>query len=307
MTDPLTGSPAQIAAVRAFNRFYTKVIGTLSESLLDSGYTLTEARVLFELAQCESLPVAVLRKELDLDAGYLSRIVGKFAAAGMLTRDRSPHDARQQILALTPAGRKTQAELDGRTDEQVATLLGGLTASDRDRLVRALGTVRDVLAGPAPREVTVRGARTGDYGWIVYRHGVLYGTEHGFDETFEGAVAQIVADFTAANDPERERTWIAEVDGERAGCVMCVREDDETARLRVLLVEPWARGTGIGFRLVDECVDFARRAGYRRMVLSTNGGLDAARRIYERVGFTRLDKVGAHGHEVVDTHMEKWL
>ncbi|MBB6034560.1 bifunctional helix-turn-helix transcriptional regulator/GNAT family N-acetyltransferase [Phytomonospora endophytica] len=303
----MTGSPAQIAAVRAFNRFYTKVIGTLGESLLDSGYTLTEARVLFELAQRESMPVVALRKELELDAGYLSRIVGRFTAAGFITRDRSPHDARQQILALTPEGRKTQAELDGRTDEQVAALLDGLSPSDRDRLVRALGTARDVLGGPKPREVTVRDARVGDHGWIVYRHGVLYGAEHGFDASFEGAVARIIADFASANDPERERTWIAELDGERAGCVMCVREDERTARLRVLLVEPWARGTGIGFRLVDECVDFARRAGYERMVLSTNHGLDAARRIYERMGFSRLDREGTHGHDVVDTHMEKWL
>lgn len=301
MTDP------QIAAVRAFNRFHTKVIGTLGESLLDSGYTLAEARVLFELAQRDSMPVAVLRKELDLDAGYLSRIVNKLAAAGFVTRDRSPSDARQQILALTPEGRKTQAELDGRTDEQVAALLADVSPSDRDRLVRALGTAREILGGPKPREVAVRGARTGDYGWIAFRHGVLYGAEHGFDETFEALVARIVADFAAEHDPERERTWIAEVDGERAGCVMCVREDDRTARLRVLLVEPWARGTGIGFRLVDECVDFARRSGYERMVLSTNNGLDAARRIYERAGFARLDREGTHGHDVVDTHMEKWL
>ena len=307
MTDLANGHAAQIAAVRAFNRFYTKVIGTLSESLLDSGFTLTEARVLFELAQRESMPVVELRAELGLDAGYLSRIVNKFATAGYLTRDRAPHDARQQILALTPLGRKTQAGLDGRTDEQVAELLDALTPSDRGRLVRALATARDVLGGPKPRTVDVREARIGDYGWIVHRHGVLYGAEHGFDVTFEAAVAQIVADFGAGHDPERERTWIAEVDGERAGCVMCVREDDRTARLRVLLVEPWARGTGIGFRLVDECVDFARRAGYERMALSTNGGLDAARRIYQRVGFTQLDKTGTHGHEVVDQHWEKLL
>lgn len=303
MLDPAT----QIAAVRAFNRFYTKVIGTLSESLLDSGFTLTEARVLFELAQRESMPVVELRAELGLDAGYLSRIVNKFATAGYLTRDRAPHDARQQVLTLTPLGLKTQAGLDGRTDEQVAELLDAVTPSDRDRLVRSLATARDVLDGPKPRAVTVREARVGDYGWIVYRHGVLYGAEHGFDVTFEAAVARIIADFGADHDPERERTWIAEVDGERAGCVMCVREDDRTARLRVLLVEPWARGTGIGFRLADECVDFARNAGYERMVLSTNHDLDAAHRIYARMGFALLDKEGTHGHDVVDTHMEKWL
>ncbi|MEV0648496.1 helix-turn-helix domain-containing GNAT family N-acetyltransferase [Phytomonospora sp. NPDC050363] len=299
----------QIAAVRSFNRFYTKVIGTLGESLLDSGHTLTEARVLFELAQRETMPVVALRKELDLDAGYLSRILHRFDADGLVTRDRSPHDARQQILTLTPEGRKTQAALDGRTDDQVAELLESLTPSDRERLVRSLTTARDILDGPTPRQVTVRTARTGDYGWIAYRHGVLYNGEHGFDETFEGVCARIVADFASAggHDPDRERTWIAEVDGDRAGSVMCLAEDAETARLRVLLVEPWARGTGIGFRLVDECVDFARRVGYRRMVLSTNGDLHAARRIYERAGFARVDKVGGHGHSVVDQHWEKLL
>src|SRR6266545_743075 len=260
----MPGSP--VASVRAVNRFYTRVIGTLAEGLLGSPYTLTEVRVLFELAQRDQLPVTELRRELGLDAGYLSR----FSADGLVDRSRADHDGRQQLLRLTDQGRQVFADLDRRSADQIDGLISGLGDS-------------------------------------VQRHGTLYSQEYGWDETFEALVARIVADFVERHDPKREAAWIAEVDGEPAGCVLCVGEDADTAKLRVLLVEPWARGMGVGSRLVTECLDFARRAGYRRMVLTTNDVLHAARRIYERAGFKRIGGGESHEHELVNEHWERTL
>ncbi|MGH3729717.1 MAG: bifunctional helix-turn-helix transcriptional regulator/GNAT family N-acetyltransferase [Micromonosporaceae bacterium] len=301
----------RVATIRRFNRFYTKLIGTLSERLLDSPYTLTEVRVLFELAQNDQTAVAELRRALGLDAGYLSRILTGFAADGLVTRGRSPYDARQQVLTLTAAGRSAFAALDARSSDQIRDLISGLSLYRQNRLVEAMTTIEGQLDTPPPQSAppVVRQAGTGDYGWMVQRHGELYAREYGFDETFEALVARIVADFVTHRDPEREAAWIAEVAGERAGCVLCVRHDDHTAQLRVLLVEPSARGHGVGSRLVDECLTFAKAAGYERIVLSTNQALHAARRIYERAGFVQVP--GQPGedldHKVVNQHWARPL
>jgi DNA-binding MarR family transcriptional regulator/ribosomal protein S18 acetylase RimI-like enzyme len=301
-------SDTHVASVRAFNRFYTKVIGTLAEGLLDSPYTLTEVRVLFELAQRDQVPVLELRRTLGLDAGYLSRILGRFGADGLVERSRADHDGRQQVLRLTSQGRKVFDDLDRRSADQIRELISALGDSDRRRLVSAMDTIRGLLDGQRrPIQVLLRPARTGDFGWIVQRHGTLYSQEYGWDETFEALVARIVADFVERHDPNREAAWIAEVDGERAGCVLCVQHDPETAKLRVLLVEPWARGMGVGSRLVTECLDFARRAGYTRIVLTTNNALHAARRIYERAGFQRVGDGGTGEHELVNEHWARTL
>lgn len=299
---------SRVDAVRAFNRFYTKVIGTLTDSLLDSGYSLTEVRVLFELNSAGvPVPAARLRRLLGLDAGYLSRITTRLENDGLLTRSPSPEDRRVQLLALTVKGTAAQGELDERSSGEIRRLLDALGEAREERLVAALGEVRALLEPPGtPRVLRLREAVVGDFGWIVYRHGELYGREHGYDAAFEALVARIVADVAESGDPG-VRAWIAELDGERAGCVVCAREDDRTARLRVLLVEPWARGNGVGGALVGECLRFAREAGYARMTLSTNPLLDAARRIYAGVGFGRVEGGGAHGHPNVSEHWEMEL
>ncbi len=292
-----------IARVRAFNRFYTNVIGVLSEKLVRSPYSLTEARVIFELAHRAATEVTVLRRELDLDAGYLSRLLARFDADGLITRERSESDARRQVIRLTDAGRDAYAMLGERADDDVRAVLEPLTEENRRRLVAAMDTIEGVLAqARRPVAYVLRPLRPGDIGWVVHRHGVLYAEEYGWDSTFEALVARVVADYIDKHDARRENAWIAEVDGEPVGCVFCVRRDDTTAQLRLLLVEPSARGMGIGARLVDECLAFARRAGYRSIMLWTNDVLSAARRIYERGGF-ELAEQGEHhsfGHDLVE-------
>jgi DNA-binding MarR family transcriptional regulator/GNAT superfamily N-acetyltransferase len=291
-----------IAEVREFNRFYTGVIGVLTDGLLRTPYTLAEARVVFELAQREETEVAELRRALDLDPGYLSRILARFADDGLVRRRRAETDGRRQVVALTEAGRAAWRTLDRRSTEEVAALLARLDADGSDRLLGAMAVIRELLGGRPPRgEVVLRGPRPGDLGWMVQRHGDLYAREYGYDETFEGLVARVVADY-AGHDPARERVWIAEVDGVRAGCVMCVRKDETTAQLRLLLVEPTARGRGVGGRLVDECLAFARAAGYAGISLFTYDAHAEARRIYERTGFA-LDQqrpVRAHGRDLIE-------
>ena len=276
-----------VLAVREFSRFYTNVLGLLGNYLLAAPYSLTEARVLYELGQAESTDTLDLRTRLALDPGYLSRIVAKFEAAGLVVRERSTADGRRQLLRLTDAGREVQQDLDARSSAQVAGLLDGTPAADRDALVRALTTVRTILSRTGRGPVTLRPLRPGDLGWVVQRHGALYAEEYGFDITFEGLVASIVGDFAATGgaDPG-QAAWIAELGGEPAGSIFCTRKDEKVAQLRLLLVEPTARGAGVGTALVDECIRFATAAGYREMMLWTNDILHAARRVYERAGFT---------------------
>ena len=305
MSGITTDRPDHVRAVRAFNRFWTQQICVLQAGLLDTPYSLTEARVLFELAQAERTDLADLRRELGLDAGYLTRIVARLKGDGLVTGERSPDDGRRQVIRLTPQGRAVFHDMDERSSEVTAGMLTDLPEAERGRLVAAMATIQATLAPPAtakPRAWVLREPRAGELGWIVARHGAVYAAEHGWDQTFEAMVARVVADFGERRDRERERAWIAEVDGAPAGCVMCVRYDDDTAQLRVLLVEPAARGLGIGRRLVDECVRFARWAGYRAIVLWTNSVLESARRIYEAAGFTLVDegRHDAYGHHVVD-------
>ncbi|MHC5258493.1 bifunctional helix-turn-helix transcriptional regulator/GNAT family N-acetyltransferase [Streptomyces sp. UC4497] len=277
--------------IRSFNRFYTNVIGALDYSRhLYAPYTLTESRVLYELAHTEKVDAADLRVRLSLDAGYLSRILGKFERDGLVERGSSEKDSRRRRITLTGRGRTTAELLDERSRETVGALLDSVPATDRDRLSEALRTVREILgdgrAAPHPENVLLREPGPGDLGWIVARNGALYAAEFGWNADYEGLVARIVADFAEDHDPHLERVWIAELDGRPVGCVMCVRDEAPgTARLRLLLVEPEARGLGIGDRLVRACVDFARGVGYREMTLWTNDVLKSARSIYQRHGF----------------------
>lgn len=286
-----------VTEVRAFNRFYTRVIGVLDDGLAGSPHTLTEARVLFELAQAGAVDVPDLRRDLGLDAGYLSRILARFTADGLVVRETSPVDARRQVARLTPSGQRAFAELEALQVRAVEELLDPVSDAGRERLVAAMATIRGVLT-PGAAAVTLRPLRPGDLGWVVSRHGALYAAEYGWDTTFETLVARILAEY----DPATGAGWIAELDGERAGCVFRMPSGVAgTAQLRLLLVEPSARGHGMGRRLVAECLRSARDAGYVRITLWTNDVLHAARRIYLDAGFT-LDREEPHhgfGHDLV--------
>ena len=280
-----------VAEVRAFNRFYTEVIGVLQAGMLDTPYSLTEARVLFELAAREPAEVSVIRDLLDLDPGYLSRILTKFEAEGLVVRERSAEDGRRQVVRLTRVGHDTYGMLDERSAAEVRGLLGTLTEDDRHKLVTGMTRIRAILTPSAKREAyVIRPPRPGDLGWVVHRHGALYSQECGWGAGFEALVARVMADYVDHHDPRREAGWIAEVDGEPVGCVFCVRKDDETAQLRLLLVEPSARGMGIGRRLVEECLAFADRAGYKRIMLWTRENLTSARRIYRAACFELAER-----------------
>jgi DNA-binding MarR family transcriptional regulator/GNAT superfamily N-acetyltransferase len=293
----------RVAAVRAFNRFYTGRIGVLGE-FLHTQHSLTEARVLYELGEREAAEVADLRRDLRIDAGYLSRLLSRLEEQSLVVRERSADDARRQRVRLTDAGQEAFAELDRRSAAEIGALLDGLGEERQRRLVAAMQVIADVLDEDRPPDgaIVLRAPHAGDYGWIVQRHGALYADEYDWDETFEALVARIVADYADDHDPRREAAWIAELDGEPVGCVLCVREDQTTAKLRLLLVEPRARGRGIGGRLIDECLRFARRAGYERIVLWTNDVLHDARRLYERAGFELVESGPHHafGHDLVE-------
>jgi DNA-binding MarR family transcriptional regulator/predicted GNAT family acetyltransferase len=305
---PETVTDAQVAAVRQFTRYYTAVLGLLREGLLDTPYSMTEARIIFELARQPETEVTSLRGRLDLDAGYLSRILARFAGDGLVTRTRSAADARRQVISLTSRGTEVFARLDALSNDQIRGLLAPLSPGQRRDLTAAMARVQEI-AGPRPGRpaaVVLRPPEPGDLGWVVQANGALYAAQYGWDASYEALVARVVADYAERTQqpgpgPRREAGWIAEVEGERAGCVFCMRKSDTVAQLRLLLVEPRARGLGVGGRLVDECVSFARRAGYEQMVLWTNDVLHAARRIYQRAGFELFASNPHHsfGHDLV--------
>jgi DNA-binding MarR family transcriptional regulator/GNAT superfamily N-acetyltransferase len=305
----------RIAAVRRFNRFYTRQIGVLRKNFLDSPYSLGEARVLYEIASGRSPTASAISRTLDLDAGYLSRLLRKFEKRGLIRRNRSASDARQSRLALSARGRKTFAPLNRRQQRNTATMLGTLKPHDQARLIAAMNTI-EALLGAAPRKSNqaarkylLRPPVPGDFGWMVARQAAFYAEAYGWIEPFEGVCAQIVADFVNKHDPKRERGWIAEIDGERVGSVLLAKDSANIARIRLLYVEPTARGLALGVRLVDECIRFARRAGYKKITLWTHSVLTAARHIYEKAGF-RLMRTEHHrswSRPVISEHWDLTL
>ena len=308
MNDTERAEGSADATLRRFSRFYTRRLGLLRRGLLDSPFSLSEARVVFELASRDSMTAVQLAQATDLDPGYLSRMLGRLLARGLVRRGVSATDRRKFQLSLTDAGRAAFAALDSASQQQVRAILAPLDEADRERLAAAL-TAAETLLGGAARDIggdiIIRGHRPGDLGWVVHRHGALYAREYGWDDRFEALVAGIVARFIEDRDPLRDRCWIAERGGAVVGSVFVVRQSDEVAKLRLLYVEPVARGSGIGQRLVEECKSFARQAGYRRMVLWTNDVLVAARRLYGRAGFQRVGQERHHsfGHDLVG---EEW-
>ena len=282
----LSNEEMRISAVRAFNRFYTRRLGVLGQRLLESPFSLSEARVLYELAHRDGAAAKELGIELDLDAGYLSRIVQKFADDGLISRKPLPADRRQQQLNLTAKGRHAFAKLDRRSHEDVARMLGLMSETDQQRLTGAMAAIEDLIgAAHTSRLAILREPRPGDIGWVVRSHGAQYASEFGFDSSFEALVAEIAAQFLRSFDASRERCWIADIDGAPVGSVFLMRHDDEVAKLRLLLVEPAGRGQKLGTRLVGECIAFARACGYRKITLWTQSILAAARKIYQDTGF----------------------
>jgi DNA-binding MarR family transcriptional regulator/GNAT superfamily N-acetyltransferase len=286
----------RVGAVRRFNRFWTRRIGVLREGYLESSFSLAEVRVLYELARSEETTASELGKELGLDAGYLSRILRGFQGRGLISKKPSKTDGRRSLLRLTEEGQETFAPLDARSREDVGAMLGALSAAEQDRLIGAMRTVEELLGAQPEAKVPflLRPHEPGDMGWVVHRHGILYAREYGWDERFEALVARIVADFVDNFDPAKERCWIAESDRAILGCVFIVKESDTVAKLRLLLVEPEARGLGLGTRLVEDCVRFARSRGYEKLTLWTNSVLDAARHIYEEKGFEIVEEEEHH-------------
>jgi len=296
-------SEERISAVRQFNRFLTRQIGALREGLLHTPYSLTDARILFELGHTEQLTASRLGRELGLDAGYLSRTLTRLEQQGLLEKNRSENDGRQFLLSLSAAGRQAFALLDQRSREEVSEMLCDLSEEDQQRLLKAMQTIESVLTKgfKFSEPFIFRPHELGDMGWVVHRHGVLYAQEYGWDEHFEALVAQIVADFINNYNPDRERCWIAEIDGEIVGSVFVVQSSETVAKLRLLLVEPKARGLGLGTRLVEECIRFARRRGYQKLMLWTNDVLLEARHIYAKEGFQLVAQEAHHsfGHDLI--------
>jgi len=302
----------RIEAIRRFNRFYTRRIGVLHEGLLDSKFTLTESRLLWELAHRDRLTATELARELDLDAGYLSRLLRSFKERGLIRSTRAKDDARHQHLTLTAAGKRAFAPINTRSQTDVRALLATLGETQQQQLLASMTRIEQLLGEPAAaaaRPLLLRAHRPGDMGWVIARHGALYADEYGWDISFEALVARIAADFVERFDPKREACWIAERDGANVGSVFLVQARDETtqaviegvAQLRLLLVEPSARGMKLGERLVDECQRFARRAGYRKLMLWTNACLFAARGIYAKQGYVLVKSESHHsfGHDLV--------
>jgi DNA-binding MarR family transcriptional regulator/predicted N-acetyltransferase YhbS len=308
MASSAPGQAQRVAAVRRFNRFYTQKLGVLQHDWLGSSFSLTQARVLYEIKQRDRVTASDIADDLGLDAGYLSRILRGFHKSGLIRKEVSPDDGRQSLLSMTARGRKAYDPLETRTEQQVGASLGRLTAPEQDHLVAAMRAIETMMAtGPrAERDIVLRQPRPGDLGWVVARHAELYAREYGWAENFEGLCAQIVADFVAKHDPGRERCWIAEMDGRNVGSVFLVKDSETVARLRLLLVDPVARGRGLGSRLTDECIRFARRHRYQRMTLWTHQVLTAARHVYERAGFrlTSSEARRSFGQDVVSEHWD---
>jgi DNA-binding MarR family transcriptional regulator/GNAT superfamily N-acetyltransferase len=298
----------KIEAVRRFNRFYTRQIGVLREGWADSPFSLAEVRVLYELANHDGLTAGELGNELGLDRGYLSRILQSFEKRGFVRKTRSQKDARQTHLALTSKGRKVFAPVNNRSQQDVGAMLDSLSAADQETLLESMRTIEKLLGNKTEPKVPylLRTHHPGDMGWIVHRHGVLYSQEYGWDEDFEALAAQITSDFIKHFDPKRERCWIAEREGEIVGSVFLLKKTKTVAQLRLLLVEPKARGLGIGKRLVEECIRFARQKGYRKIVLWTNDVLSAARRVYQEAGFKLVREEPHHsfGQNLVGQYWE---
>ncbi|HEY6256443.1 MAG TPA: bifunctional helix-turn-helix transcriptional regulator/GNAT family N-acetyltransferase, partial [Xanthobacteraceae bacterium] len=297
---------------RRFNRFYTRQIGVLRKTFLDSPYSLGEARVLYEIARGRAPTASEIGHALDLDAGYLSRLLRNFEKRGLIQRRVSASDARRSHLKLSARGRKSFVPLERRSQREATAILGRLAPADQARLLAAMTTIQALLGDAPPaapkavRRYVLRAPRSGDFGWMVQRHAELYAQEYGWTQPFEGLCAQIIADFVNKFDRKRERCWIAELDHERVGCVFLAKDSETVARLRLLLVEPKARGLGLGARLVEECIRFARRAGYEKITLWTHSVLTAARHIYERAGFklVRTERHRSWGRPVVSEHWD---
>jgi DNA-binding MarR family transcriptional regulator/N-acetylglutamate synthase-like GNAT family acetyltransferase len=290
--------------VRSFNRFYTRQIGVLDEHLLKSAFSLAEARIIYELAQHENATATELGSELGLDAGYLSRLLADFKKRGLIARKPSETDGRQSLLWLTEKGQKAFAELNAHSHNQIEAMLGRLSSSDQSRLIEAMRAIEGLLGARTEQKVPfiIRPHQPGDMGWITHRHGVLYNEEYGWDEHFEALVSEIVAKFIQNYDSKRERCWIAERNGEIVGSIFLVKKSKTVAQLRLLLVEPSARGMGIGKRLVNECVRFARQTGYKKIILWTQSVLGAARHVYQEAGFQLVHEGPHHsfGHDLVE-------
>jgi DNA-binding MarR family transcriptional regulator/GNAT superfamily N-acetyltransferase len=292
MTIPIrTQLDARAQAMRSFNRFYTRRIGVVRDRLLDSDFSLAEVRVLYELAHADGLTAKALCERLSVDAGYLSRMLNRFEKQRLLVRRAAKDDARQRELSLTPRGRRAFAPLDRRAHDEIADLLRALPPKSQDRVIAAMREIEALIApapGAQPPMITIRAPSPGDLGWVVRAHGAIYASEFGYDVRFEALVARIVSDFVAHFDPKTDGCWIAEVNGEPTGSVFIVRKSKTVAKLRLFIVDPSARGLGIGKRLVEDCIAFARRAGYRKITLWTQSELAAARTLYERAGFVRV-------------------
>lgn len=294
--------------IRHFNRFYTRKIGVLREGLLHSQYSLTETRILFELAYGKDSTATDISRELGLDPGYLSRILSKFVTLGLITRTRSAKDDRARIIKLTDKGKQEFDVLDSRSSQEILESLEALTKENQDKLLRSMETIEEILEKKLKFSdpFFLRTHESGDMGWVVHRHGILYMNEYGWDEHFEALVAQIVSDFIKNFNPKRERCWIAEINGEIVGSVFVVEDTQTDAKLRLMLVEPKARGLGLGTRLVEECIRFSRRAGYKKLKLWTNDILVDARNIYQKKGFKLVEKNEHHsfGHDLIGENWE---
>jgi DNA-binding MarR family transcriptional regulator/GNAT superfamily N-acetyltransferase len=306
---------SSVAAVRRFNRFYTRQIGVLRKNFLNSPYSLGEARVLYEIGNGNARTATEIGRTLDLDAGYLSRVLRDFEKRALIRRETSERDARQSHLTLSPRGREAFALLNRLSQRDIGAMLSKLAPARQTQLIAAMNTIERLLGGedraklPERRGYIVREPRHGDFGWIVKRNAEIYAEEYGWTAPFEGVCSQIVADFVNKFDAKRERCWIAEMDGENVGSIMLAKESDDTARIRLLLVDPKARGLGVGARLVNECLRFARRTGYKKITLWTHSVLTAARHIYQKAGFRlmRTERHSSWGRPVISEHWDLQL